>query len=72
MEYLHTIEPCDVGKIRIEKRCPYCGGHMADIFISSLMGKILPRDIGKRIYLVDGVYQVENDEQLAKRLKNEP
>ena len=32
------------------------------------MGRILPQDVGKRIYLRHGILQVENDEQRAKRL----
>lgn len=30
-------------------------------------GKVLPHDVGKRIYKVGDIYQVENDEQLLKR-----
>ena len=33
------------------------------------MGRLLPRDVGKRVYdCGNGVWQVENDEQLARRL----
>jgi hypothetical protein len=37
-------------------------------YIQSLMGHIMSRDVGKRIYEVRGVLQVENDEQLSRRL----
>lgn len=33
----------------------------------AFIGKVLPLDVGKRVYEVDGVLQVENDEQRAKR-----
>jgi hypothetical protein len=29
---------------------------------------VLPGDVGKRVYKVDGVLQVENDEQRERRL----
>ena len=34
-------------------------------------GRVLPRDIGKRVYDVGGVLQTENDEQFAARLESE-
>ena len=34
------------------------------------MGRVSNHDIGKRVYVTDkGQYQVENDEQLRKRLE---
>jgi len=35
--------------------------------VSSFIGWIRAKDVGKRVYLVDGILQVENDDQLAKR-----
>jgi hypothetical protein len=36
--------------------------------VADFMGRILRRDIGKRVYLVGEILQVENDEQRANRL----
>lgn len=36
---------------------------------SEFIGRILKQDVGKRVYLVGDILQVENDEQRAKRLK---
>lgn len=38
--------------------------------VSRALGRVMPRDYGKRAYLVDGVCQVENDEQRAERLRS--
>jgi hypothetical protein len=35
--------------------------------VSGFMGEIQPRDVGKRVYLVDDILQVENDEQFSRR-----
>lgn len=35
-----------------------------------VLGQILEIDIGKRVFKSCGVYQVENDQQRHKRLKN--
>lgn len=35
--------------------------------VSGFIGRILPGDVGKRVYLVGGILQVENDEQRAAR-----
>lgn len=37
--------------------------------VSDFIGTILPGDVGKRVYKVDGILQVENDEQRATRLE---
>lgn len=39
--------------------------------VSSFIGRILPGDVGKRIYQVDDILQVENDEQRDERVKRE-
>jgi hypothetical protein len=36
--------------------------------VEDFIGQILPQDVGKRVYLIDGILQVENNEQLRKRL----
>jgi rRNA maturation protein Nop10 len=36
--------------------------------VTGFMGRILRKDIGKRVYLVGDILQVENDEQRARRL----
>lgn len=35
--------------------------------VSSFIGRILPMDVGKRVYLVGDTLQVENDKQRKKR-----
>jgi len=35
------------------------------------MGPVQAIDVGKRIYLVDGILQIENQEQLNKRLEGD-
>ncbi len=68
----HEITREDVGKHVIQKpKCCICGAKPNPISISDFMGRILPIDVGKRIYKVDGIYQVENQAQLkARRKKN--
>jgi hypothetical protein len=36
--------------------------------VSDWIGRVLPHDVGKRVYLSGDILQVENDEQRAKRL----
>ena len=36
--------------------------------VSNFIGRIFPQDVGKRVYLVGGILQVENNEQRAHRL----
>ena len=36
--------------------------------VSDFIGRILPQDVGKRVYLIGGILQVENDEQRTRRL----
>ena len=80
MRLIYTIEQSDVGKGYVlndePKFCPHCKKKdVSDIiYLPGLMGKILPHDVGKRIYAVPSddckheVHQVENDEQLERRL----
>ena len=62
MNLRHTITVDDVGRIAIK---PSFG--VPRIWVDGFMGRIQPQDVGKRIYDVDGVYQVENQEQLEAR-----
>jgi len=68
---IHTIVNSDVGNSLsgpLAKKIGMMG-------IANMMGKILPCDVGKRVYAVtcdDGetiIYQVENNEQRDTRLK---
>ena len=67
--FIYEIKKEDLGKNRIILKCNCCGKIKHDISITYLMGKILHCDIGKRIYQREEIYQVENNEQLEKRLK---
>lgn len=55
-----TITPNDV-------RRPFFKAFEETWRVSDFMGEIQPRDVGKRVYLVDGILQVENDEQFSRR-----
>ncbi len=35
--------------------------------VDSFLGRVLPQDVGKRVYLVGGILQVESREQFEKR-----
>ncbi|MDP2665488.1 MAG: hypothetical protein Q8P23_02495 [bacterium] len=59
-EGYYEIQPEDVGKRYIEAFGLRRG-------VGDFIGTILGRDVGKRVYLRDGVLQVENDEQYAVR-----
>ena len=59
----YEIRSGDVGKRHI-----YAFGRQHSVM--GIMGEILPRDTGKRVYLRDGVLQVENDEQYTARLSS--
>ncbi len=39
--------------------------------VVDFMGEIQPRDVGKRVYLVDDIVQVENDEQFRDRMRKQ-
>jgi len=74
MRLFYEITKKDIGKrfIQITKhKCPTCGdGGITELVnVGKFMGAIQAQDVGKRIYNVSGeVYQVENQEQLEKRL----
>lgn len=65
--FVYQITANDVGKIALKYiSCPTCKKTEV-IQVSRLLGKITNCDIGKKIYRVNGVYQVENQEQLNQR-----
>ena len=71
MKLIYTIKKSDVGKglLTSSKKCPCCGitTEAMALKVSDVMGQVLPKDIGKRIFWTGRIYQVENDDQLAKR-----
>lgn len=64
------ISQNDVGKSHLKGRC--LDGMSRTIYLQSFLGYVQPIDVGKRIYSVGGIYQVENREQLAARLLEVP
>lgn len=72
--YVGTIQPHHLGEtiLRFDgctcQRCNHqCGGEV--IHLQSFMGRVQVCDIGKRIYSVGGIYQVENQEQVETRMR---
>lgn len=61
-KHVYTIKAEDVYKPWLK-----VPGHT--FMVTDVIGRILPRDEGKRVYEVDGIIQVESDEQLAARLQ---
>ena len=66
--YMFTLRQEDVGTRGIAKVCPCCQSK-SWIDLGAVMGRVQPRDVGKRVYEVDGVLQVENDQQLRDRVE---
>jgi len=64
MKFFYTIQDSDLKK-------NYITVHGKYVSLAPFMGRVFRRDIGKRIYNINGVYQVENDEQFQKRIGNE-
>lgn len=64
-ELLFTIAPEHVGKshVKIDGRV---------VSLADVIGRPLPGDVGKRVYDVNGVVQVENNEQRDLRLAVDP
>jgi len=66
---VHTITEADVGRSYARQACPCCGARRS-INFGDVLGRVLPGDVGKRIYNVGGgVLQVENDAQRDARLR---
>ena len=70
-KHVHTILMEDVGRTTIRREDCECCGAKRNFSVDSLMGRVQIGDIGKRIYRVDGILQVENDEQRDARLAKE-
>ena len=68
MRYLHTITREDVKRPVLKKTCSHCG-HTKMYRLKEVLGCVMVQDIGKRVYISEqGILQVENQEQLEKRL----
>lgn len=71
MKLVYTIKKSDVGKgeVSSSKRCKCCGTLLfaQHIKVRDFMGTIQPQDVGKRIYFAGNSYQIESNEQLAKK-----
>lgn len=61
--YAATIKPSDLGKHFVDTH------NGKRIWIRDVMGRIMAIDIGKRLYIHNGIVQVENQEQFEKRVK---
>lgn len=61
----YTVRPEDVGRKTIE------AFGRRRMTVTDFLGRILPGDVGKRVYMRGGVCQVENDEQRASRAQRE-
>lgn len=67
-KFIYEITKHDVGKEHRFVVCPTCEHRKLIMF--GFMGGVLDCDVGKRIYEISGIYQVENDEQLENRTQN--
>jgi len=70
-ERIYTITEHDPGKTIIKMGlCPHCEQELPPIDLGPVLGYVQPCDVGKRVYLVDGIIQVESNEQRDRRLSN--
>jgi len=72
---VHTVTKFDIGKNYFKKTVyglpegdEYYSDIHGNVSVHNLVGYFLKLDVGKRIYYVDGILQIENQEQLEKRL----
>lgn len=56
----YEIKAADIGK-------PYVTIHGKVYLASNFIGCILPMDVGKLVYVTNGILQVENNEQFTAR-----
>ncbi|MGH8896708.1 MAG: hypothetical protein ACRDZ4_06705, partial [Egibacteraceae bacterium] len=56
----YTLKRRDVGRFSIR-------AFGRTLPVSDFIGRVLPHDVGKRVYCVGGICQVENDQQFARR-----
>lgn len=59
-EKYYELKPSDVGK-------PFLTAFGETWNVTDFMGRIIPQDVGKRVYVRGSVLQVENNEQRDKR-----
>ena len=75
-EYVTTIKADDVGRTHLLRPDCFCCGAHRNIYIQDVMGRVLPSDVGKKLYRVRSdandrwVLQVENDAQRDARMGN--
>ena len=63
-ESSYTISRFDIGRTSIRA--------FGRVWLTSgFIGRILPRDVGKKVYLRGDILQVENDEQFSRRVSRE-
>ena len=65
---VYTIKKSDVGKCTLKATIVTKSRVYSNISTFEFMGYIQKIDIDKRIYLSDGIFQVENQAQLNNRL----
>ena len=61
MSYVLTIQTSDIGKTNLKS-------HGVTYRVGDVIGPVQICDIGKRVYEVDGILQVENNEQRDARM----
>ena len=67
-KHVYTITANDVGRSALHyTECETCK-RCRTIYTSSFMGAVQSIDIGKRIFKIGDIYQVENNEQRDRRL----
>ena len=65
----YTIQKKDVGKGWGSIQCEQCGKR-EHIDFHNVLGKVMSQDVGKIMVKCGNSWQVENEEQFVKRLKN--
>jgi len=71
-KYVHTITAEDVARPHSNLGM-YTHSKEGFDFAKLLetMGRLLPQDVGKQVFENGGIYQVENEEQIQRRLLNQ-
>jgi hypothetical protein len=64
MRDFYTITKADIGRFSIRF-------HGQSWPVVNFIGRIMPQDVGKRVYEIRGILQVESQDQLNNRLKQE-
>lgn len=74
MKYLYELRKSDIDKTEIVvPNCCTCGcpHGSATYSLEGVIGRVLPCDVGKRLWLVDGILQIENEQQFEARIEKE-